>query len=77
MTDPDLETEQPVKPLDLVVALGWSFAPVAVAIGLLKYLLAVFPSVDVGLLLVAVAIPEAALLCAFGIWRRRKRGLKV
>jgi hypothetical protein len=73
MTDPDLEAEEAIKPLDLIVGLAWTFGPIAIAIGLVKYLLTVFPSVDAGLLLAVVVIPEAALLYAFGAWRKRER----
>ena len=51
--------------------LAWALGPAAVAVVGIKALQAQFPTTDPVLLLLAVAIPEGAVLYAVGMWRRR------
>jgi len=77
MTDPHPNPFEGLTRLEVLRALafwlGWGFGPVAALIVAVRVLQAQFPSTDTALLLVAVVIPEAALLYAFILWRRRNR----
>lgn len=72
MTDLDPEPkETALKPQEVLWELAWCVVPVSLLIASVKVLQYAFPSADTALLLVSAAVPEAALLYAFILWRRR------